>query len=76
MPVRLVFWGLAGGHRTPSEQRIIAANTGPSTANHNFFADGLPASRNTRPRRAAQPKLLFSRTQVSVTLANFRLPTW
>ena len=37
MPVSLDFRGLAGGHRTPSEQRIIAANTGGSTHISNNF---------------------------------------
>lgn len=35
MPALLDFRGLAGGHRTPSEQRIIATNQGRSTPKFN-----------------------------------------
>ena len=37
MPVRLDFRGLAKGHRSLSEQRIIATKAGPSTSNFNYF---------------------------------------
>jgi hypothetical protein len=38
MPAGLVFRGLAKGHRSLSEQRIIAAKPGRSTNNFNYFS--------------------------------------
>jgi hypothetical protein len=48
MPAGLVFRGLAKGHRSLSEQRIIAAKTGRSTNNFNYFSVAGRAVPETR----------------------------
>ena len=63
MPVLLDFRGLAEGHRTLSEQRIIAANQGRSTLKFNnlrvFFVRSASAP-VCRPQDTSKPLFLIT----------------
>ena len=73
MPACLDFRGLARGHRTPSEQRIIASKVAGSTIISNIFARS--GAIRTLGRTAA-PSCCFDYPYVRVTFAKRRLPTW